>query len=449
MSGTLYHLSGTVTGSTVSDLTTNTFYWIKKAFGTHLGFSQISSYYGVNGTGLGPSDSSDGGASGDCRWVVFRKIFGTDIFDVWLGANSIGSGNSTTTDPSGSYYISSLGTGLGIATAWHSAGEAWNGTTANNGKDSFTVPWKQGSLVLPRDNGRWGIYSASLNNLMGLKQANSSLQNSGTLNFVGDDDNFVIFGDGGVTFSEPQNGVFDFFAAMLKYIPASASFELPYTMIGVSHPNAPGGVNVPFYRGITFDNNGSDGGIWISKPTKNFNSNSFGYGMDWDAIGTRDFMPSFASNPSTGTGSVAIEHPILLLSTNPYIYLGYVDFIRTLSAGFKSFDILGSGSRAVIGWGSNVGYETNFTSCSIPWSSSFGRLSDVSGTFYVSGTAFLTSSLHGFTDVTQSFLFDRVILSASIVSVYRALSGSQYVYGYDTVPSGTNPVLIAKLKQPN
>lgn len=439
MAGSLYHVSGVVLGSGGTELVIDTFYWIRKGFDGHGGFTRIASYNGVGGTGLGRYDGTDGGTSGDGRWAVWRKNTGTDIFDVWVGSNQLG-GAAISTNPSGSYYIDGTEYGVGFAAAWHGSGEAWNGTTNNNGRDSFTLPWKSGSAVLPRTNGLWGARSGTMNDMTPLKGGYSFVQTSGTLHVLGDSDNFVIFADGGILASDPNNAIYSTFGGLFYVNPASGSFSLPYLQLGKPVDG------VGFRRGVESDNftNPSNGGVWITKPTgsNQLNSSSFGYGLDWDLVATSGFMPQFSSNPQTGSGSYSTEHPILVYAANPGMYLGHLDFLRVVTTNFSSSDRLSSGGRAVIGFGTNVGSTTVFTSCSLPWSSSFGVVCPASGTLYTSGNLFITSSLHGYSHVSQSYLYDRVALAALTTSLYRALSGSQFVYAFDSIPAGSDPVLI-------
>jgi hypothetical protein len=426
---------------------------MRKCLDSHAGFTRIASYYGVGGTGLGRPDGTDGGASGDARWAVYRKTVGTDTYDLMIAANVQG-GNSTVTDPSGSYYIATNDYGLGFAVAWHSSSQAWNGTTASNGNDSFVTPWKSGAIILPRSNGLWGIHSSSRNNLSPLYYANFSnqqyLRNSGTLNFIADHDNFLFFGDGGTVADEPNNAVYSLFGGVFYITPASSSFNLPYLMLA----KLSDGEKSPIQRGYAFTNkstnNSTAAGLWISKPVSSsitYNSNSFGYGLDWDVAATDVSMSLFEAHPTTGTGSYTLEHPILVFGAVPFMYMGYLDFLRVVSPKYKSGDRIGSGSRAVLGWGSNVTKESSFTSCSIPWSSSFGKVTPVSGTFYSSGNVFLLETTHSYTHMTQSTLYDIILSSGSTNIFYRARSGANYVYDVNNPPGGSDIVLIGKFRQ--
>lgn len=431
MAGALYHINAQVTGSNATELTQNTFYWIRKAFDNHPGYTRIASYYGVGGTGLGPNDGSDEGPSQDPRWVVYRKTAGTTTFDLFIGGTA--GSFSPQNNPSGSYTIAGNPSRMGFAAAWHPSGEAWNGTILNNGQDSFVSAtlWKSGSTILPRSNSRWGYASSSLNDLAPFGEL-SYLTPSSSIKFIADDDNFAVFGDGGGNPSYPtsNDGNFLFFGGMFQITPASASFDMPY-LLSAWGASAFGNLT-SLVRGTEFGalSNLYAAGVWVQSPVGEHTfSSSFGYGLDWDAVGTDPIMPLFAPDPITGSGSYALESPILVFGGQPAnFYLGYLDFIRVINSRFQSYDTFGSGSRIVIGWGSNAGFASIFTSCSLPWSSSFISPVDISGTFYLSGTSFPTSSLHGWVHNTQSFLYDRFAYTTSSFTVYRSWDGSQYTY---------------------
>lgn len=441
MSGPLYRLSAIVTGSGAA-ASQNIFYWMRKAFDAHPGFTRIASYYGQGGTGLGPDDGSDDGPSGDCRWAVYRRTTGYPL-DVMIAQNNGElAGGSTNTDPSGSYTIGGATVGVGFAAAWHPSGEPWNGTIANNGQDSFTTPWKSGSAVLPRSNSWWWYASASLNDLAPLCNQ-PHLASSASFHFLGDDNNFILLGDGGPTFApSPNDGIFLFMGGMFYINPASASFDLTYLMMSAGM-NFWGGVGTAPGRGIRKDmeNNPEGGGVWISQPGGNQPfTGSFGFGLDWDLGITDAQQELFQQIPSIGTGSYILESPILVFASYPAnCFIGHIDFIRMVNPKLQSCDVIASGSRMIIGWGSNVGAATTITSASLPWSASYGMPSSVSGTFYESGAIYVPDFEPWFTAMSQSFLFDRYIYNSSSFTVYRYWDGSNYQY--TTTPTGSGVVV--------
>jgi hypothetical protein len=83
----------------------------------------------------------------------------------------------------------------------------------------------------------------------------------------------------------------------------------------------------------------------------------------------------------------------------------------------------------------------------IPWSSSFGKVTPVSGTFYSSGNVFLLETTHSYTHMTQSTLYDIILSSGSTNIFYRARSGANYVYDVNNPPGGSDIVLIGKFRQ--
>jgi len=441
MSGPLYRLSAIVTGSGIA-ASQNVFYWMRKAFDAHPGFTRIASYYGQGGSGLGPNDGSDDGPSGDCRWAVYRRTTGYPL-DVMIAQNNGESaGGNTNTDPSGSYTIGGASVGVGFAAAWHPSGEPWNGTTANNGQDSFTTPWKGGSAVLPRTNSWWWYASASLNDLAPLCNQ-PYLASSASFHFLGDDNNFILLGDGGTILTpSPNDGIFRFLGGVFYINPASASFDLTYLMMSEGM-NFWSGVGTTPGRGIRKDmeNDPVGGGVWISQPGGNQPfTGSFGFGLDWDLGVTDAQQELFHQVSSVGTGSYILESPILVFATYPAnCYIGHIDFIRMVNPTLQCYDVIANGSRMIIGWGSNTGFTTTITSASLPWSASYGMPSSVSGTFYTSGTAYLSGSEPWFTANSQSFLFDRYIYNSSSFTVYRYWDGNNY--NYTTTPINNSVVV--------
>ena len=132
-------------------------------FDTHPGFSRVASYYGQRapgsgeiGKGFGPMTDFSSNPHNGC-WAIWRATASSVQYDIALiaadGAD-ITAYASGAWEPEGPLFSF---TGIHFAGAYFSgSGGAWNGTTNNDGADSFTTPWKSGSIPTIRCNGVGG-----------------------------------------------------------------------------------------------------------------------------------------------------------------------------------------------------------------------------------------------------------------------------------------------------
>ena len=120
-------------------------------------------------------------------------------------------------------------TGLAVGITWHSSGEAWQGTTNNDGSDRFTdpgKPWKSGSLSVLRINGVGGLLQTKKNGLFQL--ASPTQQDVANIAITGDKDYTYIHI---AQLREPYVGVGTPTSCYFgTYTPFSSSYNVPLVL---------------------------------------------------------------------------------------------------------------------------------------------------------------------------------------------------------------------------
>jgi len=244
----------------------------KHAFGAlanyydqHPGFQRIASNYGyentymfVSGSGLGTMRDWTQNPWDGC-WGVWRAVSASMQYDVVVIASDVTPINNYGTSP---WQPENLGSGIGIyaVAAYHPSG-AWNGTIANNGKDTFTTPWKSGSLTTVRCNALDGGNT----NLDATVRLTDVVGQFSTDNVAMD---IFITGDNETTYIAISNlrlgATYNFNLAVIgKYKAFDSSFDLPLCLLKL------GGDYRSAYRGITIGEiaANSGGGGLITKTT--------------------------------------------------------------------------------------------------------------------------------------------------------------------------------------
>jgi len=142
----------------------NAFTAIVSYFDNHTGFNRLASFYGREmpssgefGKGLGHMNDWTQNPLDGC-WAIWRTLSASIQYDVALIAAE---GSLINTYPSGTWQPEGAGFGIFLVGAYHPSG-AWNGTTTNTGSDTFTTPWKSGSITTIRCNGVGGGNTGSL-----------------------------------------------------------------------------------------------------------------------------------------------------------------------------------------------------------------------------------------------------------------------------------------------
>ena len=220
----------------------NVFAQCARFFDTHPGYDRIAADFD-GGAGFGPTNFTS--ESNENSFGVWRAVSASITFDVALkwSYNQFYDDNWDT--PSNF--------GFAIAMAYHSSSEAWNGTTNNDGTDSFTVPWKSGSIVFPRTNGPGGSNHTDRNAML---QLFSSIASPIRIHVVGDNDAFFI-----LTEIQPaENPEVDDLAGMGIYEAYNtSSTDLPFFQIGTNQ------ITTNFEYGNITQAATDDGGLSVSQ----------------------------------------------------------------------------------------------------------------------------------------------------------------------------------------
>lgn len=407
----------------------NVFYRIAEFLDFHPAYDRIASQVGVS---LDATSFPD--AVGMNAYGVWRKASGSHVWDVIVAYNT----SSLASSPGGNllyhYNTSSLAhPSLGIAFAWHSSSQAWDGTTNNDGTDLFvTSPWKSGSVVLPSENSDipfnveyWGAgyYAFAPNKNLLTTFDVSNINSTNHKIILSADDNSFYAG------MSTNDSTTEKYICFQKYVPVTASYNLPYFMNTYNVTN-----NYTFYT----DNGafsrifagGAGGGLSISQntPTATYNSTSFDAQIVFDKF--MEFSPTLLENLrfTAPDGKVWLFSPYLLSYAWERKYVGYPEFM-ILIPGFKCFDRVGNNTWLV------VGDNANFVSSSVRWASNFTG-SMPTGTNYTQAAYVATGSTPTpFSHVSMSNLFEPITVGVSDIPLYRSLAVGQYYYG------DTNPVI--------
>lgn len=406
----------------------STFARIAEFLDVHPAYSRIASQNGVSIDAM-----SFPNAVGMNSYGVWRKSSGSHVWDVIVAYNT----SSLVSSPGGEllyhYNTSSLAhASIGVSFAWHSSSQAWTGTTNNDGLDSFiTCPWKSGSVVLPSENSDIPFdveylgagYKSFAPNKNLLTTVDVSGYASTTYNVIlsADNNNFYF----GISL---DNTIIAQYICFQKYVPVTASYNLPYFMNTYNIPNNYVYYNdtVAFSRFVV----GAGGGLTISQntPTAIYNSTSFDAQIVFDKF--MEFSPTILNNLkfTAPEGKVWLFSPYLLSYAWERKYVGYPEFM-ILIPGFKSFDRVGNNTWLV------VGSNTDFVSSSVRWAPNFTG-SMPTGTNYTQGAYVATGSTPTpFSHVSMSNLFEPITVGVSDIPLYRSLAAGQYYYG------DVNPVI--------
>lgn len=194
-----------------TDNNRNLFAAIAEYFDTHPNFTRIASDFD-GGPGFGVTNGVS--ESNENAWGVWRAQSASIAYDVackWSYSQFWDDDWQVASD-----------FGVGIVVAFHSSSEAWNGTTNNDGTDSFsTSPWKSGSMACPRVNGPGGSEHSNRRAMMSLNQGTSAPQR---MHIAGDDDTTIIALD------QDNDGDIERLMVLGTYTPVTAAFDVPLMM---------------------------------------------------------------------------------------------------------------------------------------------------------------------------------------------------------------------------
>lgn len=419
----------------------NVFYRIAEFLDFHPAYDRIASQVGVSLDTI-----SFPNAVGMNAYGVWRKASGSHIWDVIVAYNT----SSLVSSPGGEllyhYNTSSLPhPSIGFAFAWHSSSQAWAGTTVNDGTDSFVIsPWKSGSVVLPSENsdipfdvGYFGAgYKSFAPNKNLLTTFDISIISSTTNKLILSADNNSFYAGLCV-----DDAVISEYVCFQKYVPITASYNLPYFMNTYNVPNLYTFYNDNVAFGRIFI--GGGGGLSISQntPTALYNSTSFDAQIVFDKF--LEFSPTILNDLKfkAPEGKIWLFSPNLLSYAWERKYVGYPEFML-LIPGFGCFDRVGNNTWLV------VGSNNSFVSSSVRWADNFTG-SMPTGTNYTQGAYVATGSLPTpYSHVSMSNLFEPILVGGSDIPFYRSLAVGQYYYG-DTNPvigGASNTVVLKEYK---
>lgn len=384
------------------------------------GWDRIASYYGAGGT-TGFDATGGANPSGEEAFAVWRNVSGSiphDIAIKWSYSNFYSAGQ---------FEAGSSNWGVGLAVAFHSSGQAWNGTTDNDGADTFSSgqPWKSGSLIFPRQNASGGIHQTEGDReYMGLFSL--SLDVGNMISAVDNDNIFFAYNDTHISNSSGTHETVFYFG---KYVPESGSgATFPYIYFSVGSTPSTSNVFVPLihYGGLT-ETDTSNHGLGFSSSSI---PDVINYYLSYDLTATSNSGTILATS-----GSTLQEYPIHILKNEttsedptPNIIgsVGRLDFIRAVRAtDVANLDRVDSDSKLILSrsWITNTihSYPSFIT---IPW---------VSGTLMPTGSS---------TSKTSYFALP-VTGGSSLTTLYRGENPpGTFVYSKGSPPVGAVNVIV-------
>jgi hypothetical protein len=307
------------------------------------GFQRISSNYG-GGTAFGYNSSQN--KVGNEAWGVWRAVSASITYDIAVAV--------ATSDFTSNWISSPTGTGnVGIILAWHSSSAAWNGTTNNNGSDTFSTPWKSGTRTGLAVN-RTG---SAANCLMSVYPGNLSLPTNNSLFLItGDYDTTIIYNLPGRDASPSSTTNTQFGAVLGVYNPITSSITVPLIQWDMkTSPN-------PVASTIGSLSTATEGGLIIS------NSRTLRFGFDhyYHELNSANSVNGTHIN-NTSTRNIILEYPVNIWTdeiNGTFKDIGNVsmlNFASTYMAGNLRF--FRDNSRLIV-------YMYNVGCFSIPWDSS-------------------------------------------------------------------------------
>lgn len=409
-------------GSTNPERNRNIHAEMVKVFDAAPGWERIASNYGSGGTGLEATGQAN--PSGEQAWAVWRNVSGSVAHDVaikWSWSSFYSAGE---------FEGGSSNWGVGLTVAFHSSSQAWNGTTSNNGTDTFPSgqPWKSGSLIFPRQNASGGIHQTEGDReYMGLFSL--SLAQGNMISAVDNDNIFFAYNDTNVSNSAGSHETIFYFG---RYIPESGSnVTFPYIYFCEEASADPGNMFVPLYSyGDLVEANDRNHGLSFSSSSIPDVTN---YILSYDLTTT-----SNSGTLSLSSGSVLQEHPIYILrnetlSTNPDINnvgaIGRLDFVRaTRATDISNLDRVDNDSKLILSRSWVVQPANSYPSfITIPW---------VSGTLMPTGSS---------TNKTSNFVLPVTggTTGTTLIALYRGENPpGTFVYSEGTPPAGASNVII-------
>lgn len=310
-------------------------------FDLHTSYQRIASFYGKkeNGNGFG-FNAVTPYRVGDGAFAVYRTLNAQTTYDIAICFNH------ANVWPSGAFTFDGGGitSAIGIQISCHSSSQAWSGTTANNGTDSFVTnsvqPWKSGSLVFPRTNAADGAYAATRADATTVYDFVGFSYNSQIIISTDDEGTFIGKSDG-----ENQNKIKTpiYFGGYNKL--SGSGYNAPLTILNLNDPNA-----------VSISIVSQSGGPGVKTGLLDGFYTTFGSERD-DKYNEED-REKFE------------EHPLLVLmnDTTYQYFCGNIPMIKSIPESTARFNFYNNRSRLVFYKGSYGG--ANDGAYSVMWESS-------------------------------------------------------------------------------
>lgn len=309
-------------------------------FDLHTSYQRIASFYGKkeNGNGLG-FNAVTPYRVGDGAFAVYRTLNAQITYDIAICFNH------NNVWPSGAFTIGGgISSAIGIQICCHSSSQAWSGTTANNGADSFVTnsvqPWKTGSLVFPRSNAPGGAFELTRADATTVYDFVGFSYNSGIIISTDDEGTFIGKYDG-----ENQNKIKNpvYFGGYNKI--SGSRYTAPLTIFNLNDPTAVSIAIISHSSGPSVRNGLLDGFYTT-------------FGTERDDKYNEEDREKFE------------EHPLLvLMNESPYQYFcGNIPMIKSVPESAARFNFYNNRSRLVFFKGTTAG--ANDGAYSVMWESS-------------------------------------------------------------------------------
>lgn len=390
---------------------------------------ESSSYYQriASNWGLGAAASNFSG-SGEKAFGVWRSVSSSEPHDIFLcwcynSASNVKAGSEPT------WSILNTNFGVAIAVGWHSSSVAWNGTTNNNGADTFgDAFFKSHSVVFPYANGA-------------AQTATVATRNAATPFYDGTDTSLRMYGaadyDGFCLFlSGVAGGGFDTQLVFDRYTPITSSYDLPYIF----------SVGYAANRGFPKETALGAANSGLSRVKVNeFRLTNNGYGpteLPYFQYGSLNLDSNFITFPrgaGQANGAITDEYPIIVTTyQGEALPVGHMNFVRLVNAAHPDRARIGSGSRFVMTDSSAPG--TKFT---MPFTASINP----GGTLFTGSVFYNTAAFSGglpYTLPNSAYSLLTTIISGSGSStstdLWRYFLAGNYFFS-TTYPAGQTDIV--------
>lgn len=381
-------------------------------------------------------------------WAVYRSVSSSLPFDVFFKAT-----------PNNTYYndglekttqIPSFGSGLGVSFCFHQSGEAWNGTTNNDGTDYWTGGriWKSGSMPLgARQNYYTGSTELFQNTILGMDASTPAVNTGVSASYYLDNENFIFYRDAQTSLA--NNGC-NGFVVFARYVSNRSDIDVPWVLFqGVTV----GSANSYFrpsqqYGKLTNASSGEDGTIGYSY-NKTISSPSF-------YLRCLNSWRRGSSMIRTLTGSNNNSRFVLYPTEfwvddaeHGWQYMGFVDIIGSANiAGLpKRTQVIGPNGQGVMFHTGSDYYasDQNIMNFWFPWTGSI-TFPDSPQLNAETDLVVLTGSGNASAITIEGLSFNtsvvEILVAAEPVPIYKGFSAGNWVYSVGSPPIGATFISI-------